>query len=78
MSDDEKIVENLKEIKIVTNEEIIEILKKHGDEIPFVVGMKDWFNKECGDVSENFVYRIMVRDLLKNDLIDLLKSYKFL
>ncbi len=41
MSYDEKIVENLKEIKIVTNEEIIEILKKHGDEIPFVVGMKN-------------------------------------
>ena len=78
MSDDEKIVENLKEITLVTNEEIIEILKKHGHEIPFVVGMNNWFKKECGDVSENFVYRIMVRDLLKNDLIDLLKSYKFL
>ncbi len=37
-----------------------------------------WFKKQCGDVNENFVYRIMVRDLLKNDLIDLLKSYKFL
>jgi hypothetical protein len=82
MSDDEKIVENLKEIKISdeerfadylklrksvtkTEEEknMFEILMKYGHEIHFVVAMKRWFEKECGDVSDSFVYSILVRDI---------------